>query len=74
MCSTENCLTLILAAIVLWQNKEVERVLADAEDEGALDFDLLARWKCLPALFMRSGLNRDAYSRLSIWHGIGLPC
>jgi hypothetical protein len=36
------CLTLILAAIVYWQIKEVEQVVAGADGEVALDFDMLA--------------------------------
>ena len=39
--STASCLTLILACIVYWQIKELERVLASSGDETDLDFDLL---------------------------------
>ena len=38
--STANCLTLILASVVYWQIREIERVVA--EDDGDLDLGLLA--------------------------------
>ncbi len=38
--STASCLTLILASIIYWQIREIERVLAD--DDAGLDLGLLA--------------------------------
>ena len=41
--STASCLTLILASVVYWQTREIERVVADAgDDPDAPDFGLLA--------------------------------
>ena len=41
--STASCLTLILASVVYWQIREIERVVADAgDDSNAPDFGLLA--------------------------------
>ena len=41
--STASCLTLILACVVYWQIREIERVVAEADgDPDAPDFDLLA--------------------------------
>ena len=41
--STASCLTLVLASVVYWQIREIERVVAEADgDPDAPDFDLLA--------------------------------
>lgn len=40
--STASCLTLIQASIVYWQIKEIERLVAEAEEDTGLDFGLLA--------------------------------
>ena len=41
--STASCLTLILASVVYWQTREIERVVAEAgDDPNAPDFGLLA--------------------------------
>ena len=39
--STASCLTLILACIVYWQIREIERAVTEAGDGAGLDFDLL---------------------------------
>ena len=40
--STASCLLTILAAVVYWQIREIERVLGDIDPEEAVPVDLLA--------------------------------
>ena len=59
--STASCLTLILASIIYWQIREIERVLAD--DDGGLDLSLLAhispiQWDNV-ALYGEYDIRRD---------------
>jgi hypothetical protein len=42
--NTSSCLTLIIACIIYWQAKEINRVILDAEPEAAgVDLSLLER-------------------------------
>ena len=40
--STASCLLTILAAVVYWQIREIERVLGDIDPEDGVPVDLLA--------------------------------
>lgn len=64
--STASCLTLLLAAIIYWQIREIERVLAEDDvsgDDGSLDLGLLAhvspiQWDNV-ALYGEYDIRRD---------------